>query len=129
MTTQPKKNLEAAVKKFCGMRYPSVEKLLRGRGFKVEADACKSLVDVFDACGGAVLPQNLHSQGAGYFLIIVSDDKQPLQLGPFISADEQTTQAIKHYRRDVKKKHLILWLDVFSDVDVEVGSYDSSVFK
>jgi len=129
MTTLPKKNLEAAVKKFCGMRYPSVEKLLRGRGFKVEADACKSLVDAFDACGGSVLSQNLHSQGAGYFLIIVSNDKQPLQLGPFISADEQTTQAIKHYRRDVKKKDLILWLDVFSDVDVEVGSYDSSVFK
>ena len=83
MATQLRKNLEEALRKFCGMRYPSVEKLLRGRGFKVEADVCKSLVDAFDACGGSVLPQKIHPQGAGYFLIVVSDDKQPRQLGPF----------------------------------------------
>jgi hypothetical protein len=40
--------LIAALEKLARMREPSVEKILRKRGFGVEADVVKSVVDAFE---------------------------------------------------------------------------------
>jgi hypothetical protein len=51
-------DLNEAVRKFAEMKHPSVEKLLRGYGYGVEADICRDLVEAYETQPELVGPCN-----------------------------------------------------------------------